>query len=496
MYKKDLNEQKINLDDDYIKFIRFSEYFIEKNGTGIVAMITNNSFIDGITHRQMRKHLLETFDDIYILDLHGNSKKKEKSPDGSKDENVFDIMQGVSINILVRKNKDKKGLGNVYHSELYGKRESKFKTLDENDVKTTNWKKLKYTEPYYFFVPKNFEAKNEYDNGFKLSELFRSVSSGIESAKDEFIVRYTEKDTLDLYDFIDRNTANEITERYHIINEKATQVKNDFRNVIGKSTRLLYRPFDLRYTLYSPNSQGLWWRPRYDVMKHFVNENLGLIFKRGFDEDNASPIFVSQYIIDRRCWSRAGMQGAEVMAPLYLYTEENLKVTNFHLEILKTLEETIAQFEPEDILDYIYAILHSPSYREKYKEFLKIDFPRVPYPKDKKEFDKYVKYGSELRLLHLMESPKLNKFITTYSIEGSDTVDKITYKDGNVFINSEQFFGNVPDIAWNFYIGGYQPAQKWLKDRKGRTLTNEDIEHYQKIIVILMETGRIMKEIG
>ena len=148
------------------------------------------------------------------------------------------------------------------------------------------------------------------------------------------------------------------------------------------------------------------------------------------------------------------------------------------------------------MFDYVYAVLHSTSYREKYKEFLKIDFPRVPYPKNKSSFKKLIKLGSELRTFHLLESPKVNKFITTYPVAGSNTVEKRpNFKNGKVFINDEQYFGNVPKVAWSFYIGGYQPAQKWLNDRKDRTLTNSEIEHYQKIIVALVKTDRIMREI-
>ncbi|MBU4509751.1 DNA methyltransferase, partial [bacterium] len=181
--------------------------------------------------------------------------------------------------------------------------------------------------------------------------------------------------------------------------------------------------------------------------------------------------------------------------PLYLYAEDGSRIPNLKKEIVDEIEKIVGKVSPEDIFDYIYAVLHSPNYREKYKEFLKIDFPRVPYPKDTKTFKKLVALGAELRSLHLFESPKVNQFITTYPIAGSDTVEKLAYKSGKVFINPEQYFGNVPEVAWNFYIGGYQPAQKWLKDRKGRALTNTDIEHYQKIIVALAETNRIMKEI-
>jgi predicted helicase len=443
----------------------------------------------------MRKHLLETFDEIYILDLHGNSKKKEKAPDGGKDENIFNIMQGVSISIFVRRAEDKKGLGKVYHAELYGKREDKFKALNESDIQTVKWKKLNYSEPYYFFVPKDFGENEEYEKGFKVNEIFGISSSGIESAKDGFIVKFSDKEALDLKNFIEVHSDKEIANKYNLKIEKSTQVKNDSINLISCGTRLLYRPFDIRYTLYSPNSQGVWWRPRYKVMKHMFKDNIGFIAKRGLDESHSAVCFITKFIIDRRSWSRPGMLGAEQIFPLYLYTEDGSKTLNLKKEIVDKIEKIVGKVSPENIFDYIYAALHSPSYREKYKEFLKIDFPRVPYPKDTKTFKKLVAFGAELRSLHLLESPKVNQFITTYPIAGSDTVEKLVYINGKIFINAEQYFGNVPEVAWNFYIGGYQPARKWLKDRKKCVLKNTDIEHYQKIIVALAETNRIMKEI-
>lgn len=495
VYKKDLKEQKINLDDDYIKFIRFAEHFIEKNKTGIVAMITNNSFIDGITHRQMRKHLLETFDEIYILDLHGNSKKKEKSPDGSKDENVFDIMQGVSINIFVRKTTNKSGLGKVYHSELYGKRTNKFKILDESNFKNTKWEELKYTEPYYFFVPKDFALKDEYENGFKIEEIFGHYNSGIQSKRDDTVIRFTHKSISEVASDFEKLDIKQLRIKYSLPEDgRDWQIKWAKEDLEGgfKIEPILYRPFDVRFTAYTGHSKGFIAYPREKTNVNIIGySNISLLTSRMIPPNHSfDRVFITKHISDIHAAS-----DQTYIFPLYI-VNDGMKIPNLKLEIIKGIEKVTKQTKTEDVLDYIYAILHSPSYREKYKEFLKIDFPRVPYPKDKKEFDKYVKFGNELRLLHLMESPKLNKFITTYSIEGSDTVDKITYRDGNVCINSVQYFGKVPEIAWNFYIGGYQPAQKWLKDRKGRTLTNEDIEHYQKIIIVLMETDRIMKEIG
>lgn len=502
VYKTGLGEKKINLDDDYIKFLRFAEHFIEKNKTGIVAMITNNSFIDGITHRRMRKHLLETFDEIYILDLHGNSKKKEKAPDGGKDENVFDIQQGVSINIFVRKNESKTKLGAVYYSEMFGKREFKFEILNKSDIEKIKWQKLDYSEPYFFFVPKDFGENVEYEKGFKVDELFGTYSSGVESAKDNFIVRFSNKEVTNLRNFIEVHSDKEISSANNLKIEKAAQVKNDFKDIIGEYTKLSYRPFDTRYTLYSSNSTGVWFRPKYEVMKHLVKDNLALLTCRQQTSFDFQHVFIANTIVERCAVS---LQTGEVtyVFPLYLYLEDGSKISNFKKEIVDEIEKTVGKVTPEDIFDYIYAVLHSPTYREKYKEFLKIDFPRVPYPKDKKQFEGLVALGRELREIHLLESPKVSEFITTYPVSGSDTVEKISYtstgsaqaKIGNVYINSEQYFGNVPDVVWNFYIGGYQPAQKWLKDRKGRTLTNADIEHYQKIVIALVETDKIMKEI-
>lgn len=454
IYKQNLDEKNIQpLSDDYIKFIRFAESYVEKNGSGVVAMITNNSFIDGIIHRQMRKHLLETFDDIYVLDLHGNSKKKEVSPDGSKDENVFNIMQGVSINIFVRKNKEKKVLGKLHHMDLYGSREKKFEYLNK---KKTDWKILDCEVPYYFFAPKNFSSINKYNNYFKIIDLFPLHNMGLATGKDEKYIGFLPKD-LDL-------------------------------SMREKLKKIHYRPFDDRYVYYDTNTIQ---RARLKLMRNYIlGNNLGInIVKQS--KLNGVEVLASRYLVNRDL-----ITNHTYSCPLYLYFDDGTKTPNLNPEIVSKIEEIVGKTTPEDIFDYIYAVLHSPTYREKYKEFLKIDFPRVPYPKDKESFKKLVKIGTELRELHLMESPKINKYITTYPIDGTDTVEKVVYKDGNTYINDTQYFGNVPEVVWYFYIGGYQPAQKWLKDRKRRVLTNEDIEHYQKIIVALKETDRIMKEIS
>ena len=470
VYKTDLNERSYNaLSDDYVKFIRFAEHFIEKNKTGVVAMITNNSFIDGITHRQMRKHLLKTFDEIYILDLHGNSKKKEKAPDGGKDENVFDIQQGVSINIFVKKNDSKKELGTVYHAEILGKQEFKFDTLDKLNIGKIGWQKLIYSEPYFFFVPKDFRLEEEYKTGFKIDEIYKIKAAGIKTHHDGVVIACSD-------DELKKQVLNYLKGQEHLFDaEKIKQIS--------------YRPFDQRVIYYDTE---IVIRHRKEQIKHSLQPNIALLSGRQSKSEHVNHFFVTSVLSEMKT---AESTTGSYHFPLYLYTEDGTKIPNLKKEIVNEIKKEVGTTTPEDIFDYIYAVLHSPTYRERYKEFLKIDFPRVPYPKNKKQFDVLVALGRELREIHLLESPKVSQFITTYPVSGSDTVEKISYKDTKVFIDKEQYFGSVPEVAWNFYIGGYQPAQKWLKDRKGRTLTNEDIEHYQKIIVALVETDRIMKEI-
>jgi len=527
-YKKNLNERKINLDDDYIKFIRYGQYFIDKNGEGILAYISNNSFIDGITHRQMRNHLLESFDKIYILDLHGNTKKKETKPDGGFDQNVFDIMQGVSINFFIKTGKKKRNQsGKIYHYDLFGRRDVKYNTLVKNNFNSIDWKKLNFKEPYYFFVPKNFDSEKKYSRGFSISEIFSVYSTGIETQKDIISVHFTKEELIAIIDDFCMMEPYEIIQKYKIKDGRDWKVafaKNDLINNSYKIKIINYRPFDNRYTAYSGESKGFIAYPRYEVMKNLINMNTCLYTLRQPRDQTTNNFFIGNKLTDKCIIS--SLDNAKVF-PLYLYPTEKGQQTfdndterkpNLNDEIVKQIakfvkltftpekEETNNTFVPIDILDYIYAVLHSPSYREKYKEFLKIDFPRVPYPKNKSIFWQLVKLGGELRTLHLLENPIVEQYITTYPKDGDNTVTRrIVKKDfeitdtenhtGRVWINDVQYFGNVPQTAWDFYIGGYQPAKKWLKDRHRRELVYEDILHYQKIIVALAETDKIMKRI-
>lgn len=464
-YKKNLNERNIQpLSDDYIKFIRLAQYYVERNGEGVLAYICNNSFIDGLIHRQMRSELMRVFDKIYILDLHGNTRKKETAPDGSKDENVFDIMQGVSINIFIKKSGKSKVPAEVRHFDLYGLREYKYEYLRTHSLASVNWNILHPKSPSFFFVPKDFGVQEEYEKGFRMDEICVCGSMGIASGDDEHLVAI--------------NCGEKFEE--HIL-----------------SNNFYYHPFDIRYTKFD---NQLLQRARYKLMSNYINhENLGINIVRQ-SKGKGVEVLICDTISNRDLITNHTFN-----YPLYLYPEEGSIDTsrkpNLNEKIWAAINTAVGhETTPEDIFDYIYGVLHSPAYREKYKEFLKVDFPRIPYPKNAGEFEHFRACGNELRELHLMHS--VPKSEVTFDVIGDNKVEFIrpipNKDDGysySIYINDTQYFAPVPSEAWNMYIGGYQPAQKWLKDRKDRVLTYDDITHYEQIIQVLMETARIMKSI-
>jgi len=518
---KEKNSKWIN--DDYVKFIRYGQHFIEKNGSGVLAFINPHGFLDNPTFRGMRWNLLKTFDKVYTIDLHGNSKKKETAPDSSVDVNVFDIMQGVSINIFVKTGKKKLNeLGKVFHFDLFGKREIKFDFLIEKSLRNIPYKELPNIAPNYFFTNKDFDEQNKFNKGFSLNDLFTINSAGIVTARDEFTIHFSKeevKKTIEEFIDLDDETARR---RFNLGKDvrdwSVAGARNDLMNSnlnFSNIVRIVYRPFEDRYTYFTGTTKGFHCMPRGEVMRHlFKKDNIGLICPKQVPDKENSGVYISKFIAGHKTCSAYNINN---IFPLYLYPESNGQQTigqttertpNLNPEIVKQIannlgltftnekETTKDTFAPIDILDYIYAVLHSPNYREKYKEFLKIDFPRVPYPKDKDTFWQLVKLGGQIREIHLLESPTVEKYITQYPIDGDNIVTKPKYQDGKVYINDTQYFNNVPQTAWEFYIGGYQPAQKWLKDRKDRKLEFDDILHYQKIIVALTDTDRLMIEIN
>ena len=519
------------INDDYVKFMRYGQHYIERNQSGILAFINPHGFLDNPTFRGMRWHLLKTYDLIYVIDLHGNSKKKETCPDGSADINVFDIQQGVSINILVKTGKKKQNaLGQVFHFDCYGKRESKYDFLNDHELDQIHFTRVENIAPNYFFVPKDFGAQKIYDLGFKVNELFTLNSVGIVTARDKFTIHESKKNVEDtitkFLSYDNENARNHFNLGKDVrdwqVGFARADLLNSGVNFDNRIIKISYRPFDTKFTYYTGKSKGFHCYPRNEVMQHFLDhENLGLSICKQFKSgETYQHIFISNKMIES---SYVSNKTSEITGffPLYLYPENNSnskRIPNLNMDILKAIEISLGltftsekeqnskTFAPIDLLDYIYAVLHSPKYREMYKEFLKIDFPRVPYPENKTEFWRLVELGGELRQYHLMEHEGLKKPVCSYPQSGSNKITrKIVKTDfvisdpihqtGKVWINDDQYFDHVPKCAWEFYIGGYQPAQKWLKDRKEKVLTLDDIKHYFKIIGALVKTGEIMNMI-
>lgn len=535
--KEKLKEQTSKwINDDYVKFIRFGQHFIDKNGSGILAFINPHGFLDNPTFRGMRWNLLKTYDKIYTIDLHGNSKKKETAPDGSIDQNVFDIMQGVSVNLFIKNGKKKnEEFAKVYSFDLYGKREFKYNFLNKNSIKTIEFNSIELKCPNYYFVKKDTKLLNEYEKNFLINELFPINGNGITTAHDSFVIKEKFELALNYFEEFRNSERNEdlLHKKFYVKKKNGWNILDGYDNIkkeenISKYIKpISYRPFDKKVIFYEDK---LVWRTVKKIMNNYIdNINIGLLTTKSFRDNSFNHIFITDTISEAIFLS--GTTGSNAMNfPLYIYQNktvqqsllnETIRTPNLNMEIVNEIAKGLGlaftpekedgnvclandkdvrsefrtTFAPIDLLDYIYAVLHSPTYRETYKEFLKIDFPRVPYPKDSNIFWQLVQLGGELRQIHLLESPIVEKYITQYPEDGNNIVTKPTYKNGNVYINETQYFANVPEVAWNFYIGGYQPAQKWLKDRKDRELSYEDIRHYQKIIVALTETNKIMKTI-
>lgn len=514
-YKENVRKEERNiqpLSDDYIKFLAFAHWKVKQTGKGIVGMITNNSYLDGLIHRDMRRKILEDFDLVYILNLHGDAKRPKTTKNGKKDENVFDIRQGVAICLLVKPEKPVQK--RVYYQELVGPRENKYRYLGTHDVETTKWAKLTPRKPYWFLVPKDFKEEEKYQKFLSMTEIFNKTSSGVKTHRDHFVIGLTDSEIRqrlkifksDLEDSLVRETLSlKDTRDWKFDSARAEMKKQQVQAKLFKE--YLWRPFDFRKIYYCNILIEL---PRLEVAGQMAGgNNLAFCVSRKVDRSKEwNDILVTNRIPDVHCAS-----GQTYVFPLWLYeteerqtTQQNLldstqvdsnRASNIKQNFIGLLSSSYGQpVLPGDIFCYIYAILHSNIYRQKYKEFLKIDFPRIPFTKNYQLFKQLSKAGKTLVELHLLKSPLLNK--TSARFEGNGGfVRKPRYdeKRGKVYINENQYFTNVTPEIWSYYIGGYQVLFKWLKDRKGRSLSSEEVNHYIKIITALAETIKIQKEI-
>ena len=499
------------LQDDYVKFIRFAQWKIDQAGEGILGFITNHSYLDNPTFRGMRRSLMNSFDEIYLLDLHGNSLKKEKCPDGSKDENVFDIRQGTAIALFIKK-KDRNGENGkkVFHSELWGLRKDKYDWLADKDIAMTEWQEIVPKPEFYLFVPRDEKLLELYESSPKITDIFPVNSVGIVTARDRFVID-TDKETLKrrIGMFCDEKMPDElIGEPYQLRdksnwNLKAAREKvRDDGDWEDSFARILYRPFDIQWIFYHDT---LVERSRRNVMRHMMRENSALVTpkqNKGEFGSMATDVIGTHKTV--------AAYDINYYFPLYLYSDPDQKDLLSHLEESKERQPNISekifsalcaayttQPSPEDIFHYIYAVLYSETYRVKYAEFLKTDFPRVPFTKDERLFRELAVYGRRLADLHLMRSPELDTPIAKFQGSGDGRVEKIGYgKETNrVYINQDQYFEGLEEDVWQYRIGGYQVCDKWLKDRKGKILSLDDVKHYCKVATAIEHTITIQKDI-
>lgn len=501
------------LQDDYVKFIRFSQWKIDQAGEGILGFITNHSYLDNPTFRGMRRSLMKSFTEIYILDLHGNSLKKETCPDGSRDQNVFDIRQGVAVAIFIKR-REKKNCS-VHHSDLWGLRNEKYEWLQENDVQTTKWKKLSPVSESYFFIPRDVKLLEKYQKFPKITDIFPVNSVGIVTARDKLTIKWTPDEV--------RNTIHTFAKMDEELARTAYSLGKDARDWKVKLAQkdltdsgldknkivpILYRPFDVRYTYYTGKSRGFHCMPRPEVMRHMLHENLGLILpKRVETKIPWSHVLCSAEIIEHVVVS---LKTIDYIFPLYLYPDTN------RISLFKNLEDEIEpqsnidpnlysalaknykrKPDPEAIFHFIYAVLYSNSFRSKYAELLKTDFPRIPFPENHELFNTMAGLGKRLVQIHLLQSPEIDEPFVKAQGKGNNVVEKLKYdeKTQRVYYNPSHYFEGFTREIWEYQVGGYQVCNKWLKDRKGKILSADDIKHYCMIAGALRKTMEIQKEI-
>ncbi len=502
------------LQDDYVKFIRFAQWKMEQVEEGIVGIITNHSFLDNPTFRGMRQSLMETFNQIYVLDLHGNAKKKEKAPEGGKDENVFDIEQGVAVSLLVKKKELSQA---VYHADLWGTRTEKYRALLEAEKDSIDWCELQPSTPFYLFIPQDEVLREEYEQGWMVTEIFPVNVLGFQTHRDHFAIAYEKSDIKQrIKDMLDKSISDQnLRIKYDIRDNRDWRVpearvslqaaSNPISNIIPCS----YRPFDKRWCFFGYETMDY---PRRELMSHVawyknlclnvVRQTKAAEWKHVLISDDPTPaVFIE-------------IKDGSSVFPLYRYAppkdraikgtlfaeddpfQGKERIENFSPEFRAFVEEQYTHhYSPEDILGYIYAVMHSPTYRKKYRDFLKIDFPRIPFVKQRETFEVLAALGWELIQAHLLKT--IPDTLTVDVTAGDFEVVKPRYdpQHERLYLNKTQYFSPVPTDVWAFHIGGYQVLDKYLKSRKGRTLSLDEIENIQNVVNVLRFTIDQMEQI-
>lgn len=515
---KPLNEKNPKwLQDDYVKFLRFAQWKIEQAGEGVVGMITNHSYLDNPTFRAMRYSLMQTFDDIYVLDLHGNALRRERTPAGGKDENVFDIQQGVAIVFLVKRGGARQTPAAVHHAELWGERTAKYAWLTGHDVATTAWQTVQPRPEFYLFVPRDDVGLARYNQFVKVNDLFPVNSVGIVTARDQFVTDF-DKDALKQRIRLVRDgaTPDEVLRQGFGLHDKAGWKLAEARKKVqqdaaweSRLVRCLYRPFDVRWIFYHPA-----WieRDRAAVMRHMMQENLGLVVPKRVEISGGwNHALVANLPIEHVTVS---LKTIDYLFPLYLYPDPaqndlfsqlapQEKQPNLAANVVAALTAAYGQPPaPEAIFHYVYAVLYADAYREQYADFLRGDFPRIPFTADSELFQELAAVGARLAALHLLHAPELDPPLARFEGEGDSRVARNESQGfrydaaaARVFINPTQHFAPVPPDLWEYQIGGYQVLEKWLKDRRDRRLTLEEIKTYCRVVTAIRRTLEVQAAI-
>jgi predicted helicase len=509
--------------DDYVKFIRWAQWRLERTGGGILAFVTNHGYLENPTFRRMRRALMEAFDELYLLNLHGNAREGETAPDGSPDENVFDIQQGVALLIAVRNfpnahRADKMGVHNdtiadggdttgagtsarVWYYDLWGTREEKYAFLNTHTLESTPWQALQPQPPFYLFAPQDDALRHEYEQGWRLTDIFRLHSTGIKTHRDHFALDF-ERQTLQerIEAFRDLTIPDDEIRQRHALEDTRDWKLRESRQKLAQDSNwqahfhpCLYRPFDVRWIYYSPTVIEL---PRDEVMRHMVGgKNLALISVRQHTQAGEwALVGVSDKLTE--CCAISNKTGEiNYVFPLYLLTQDG-REPNLHEKFLQALRAVMdREPTPKEVLAYIYAVLHAPSYRQRYAPFLRYDYPRVPLPASAEQFVRLASLGQHLIELHLLRCLSLRESPVGFPVSGSNRVEKgyPRYRDGAVWINDSQRFTGVSQAVWAMRVGGYQVCEKWLKDRRGRALSNREIETYRRLVYALAQTLELVE---
>ncbi len=511
--------------DDYVKFMRFAQNKIESLGHGLFGFISNNAFLDNPTFRGLRRSLLECYDELYILNLHGNARKKEETPQGAKDENVFNIMQGVSINLFVKKVQTTKQ--KIYYYDVYGQRAEKYAFLAQNDLNSINWLELAPREPFYLLIPQETPLLEEYEQGFSVQDMFQVGSTGICSQRDHVVFHKDKENLLKLLKDFSTLEPSELRRKYNIkkdgrdwrLEYAIKDVKANANNLEEYIVSCQYRPFDFYYTYYTGKSKSFIAYPRGEVFKHMLplptnpktpnqtRKNIALITSRRFCQSQKSGVgFVSNKISDLRTWTCPGMEGGDYVNPLYHspnYTE------NFTPEFRSFIDKHYNHpFEPLEVLGYIYALLYSPHYRKRYEDFLKNDYPKILFTNNKDLFRALSLLGIELIGLHVLNKESLNHGFEKLK---DATIGESCYKEVHernpiiskkpsynepeqrLYINHSAYFRGVSEEIYNYMIGGYGVLDKYLKSHKNEPC---DFDHVSNIIKVIARTIEIQKTLG